>query len=100
MTASDGNELDPAAPGDFLDEANIPAEVKRGQLDHCTYACLVRLAHGRYGLLQQALTVDKFRVRVAQAGGIGADMLVRQSKAQVRRVHWPQHGIHGWHDTP
>src|SRR5262245_59256217 len=27
-------------------------------------------------------------------------MLVTQSKAQLRRLHGPQHGIHGWHDTP
>src|SRR5215510_6615740 len=100
MAACDGNELDPAAPGDFLEQADVPAEVKRGQLDHCTHACLVRLAHGRYRLLQQALAVDKFRVRVAQASGVGADMLVRQGKAQISRLHWPQHGIHGWHNTP
>src|SRR4029453_7759284 len=60
---------------------------------------LVRLAHGSHRLLQQAFTIDKFRVRVAQAGGIGAHVLVTQGKAQVRRIHGPQHGIHGWHDT-
>ena len=49
---------------------------------------------------QQAGTVDKFRVRVTQAGGVGAHMLMTQGKAQVRRLHWPQHGIYGWHDTP
>src|SRR5262249_42633663 len=27
-------------------------------------------------------------------------MLVRQGKAQVSGIHWPQHGIHSWHDTP
>jgi hypothetical protein len=29
MVAGGGNELDPAPPGDFLDQADIPAEVKR-----------------------------------------------------------------------
>src|SRR6516164_3166716 len=100
MVAGDGNELDPAPPGDFLDQANIPAEVERGHLDHRPHASLVGLAHGRHRLLQQALTVEEFRVRVAQASGIGAHMLVTQGKAQVSRLHWPQHGIYGWHGTP
>ena len=90
----------PLLPGDFLDQADIPAEVKRGHLDHRPHAGLVRLAHGRHRLLQQALAVEEFRVRVAQAGGVGAHMLVTQGKAQVSRLHGPQHGIHGWHDTP
>src|SRR5262245_38439704 len=99
MAAGDGNEPDAALPGDFLDQADIPAEVKRGHLDHSPHTGLVRLAHGRHRLFQQALTVDKFRVRVTQSGSVGADMLVRQGKAQCRRIHWPQHGIHGWHST-
>src|SRR5262245_21455645 len=99
MAAGDGNELDSTLPGDFLDQADIPAEVKCGHLDHCPHAGLVRFAHGCHRLLQQALTVDKFRIRVAQAGGVGAHMLVTQSKAQVSRIHGPQHGIHSWHDT-
>src|SRR5215471_10987485 len=27
-------------------------------------------------------------------------MLVTQGKTQVSRLHWPQHGIYGWHGTP
>src|SRR2546430_2242933 len=100
MVAGGSNELDPAPPGDFLDQADISAEVKRAHLDHRPHAFLVRLAHGRHRFLQQARAVEEFRVRVAQAGGVGAHMLVTQGKAQVLRLHWTQHGIHSWHDTP
>ena len=100
MAASDGNELDPTAPGDFLNHADIPAEVKCGHLDHCTHACLVRFVHGCHRLLQQSLAVEEFRVRVTQASSVGAHMLVTQGKAQISGLHWPQHGIHGCHDTP
>jgi hypothetical protein len=76
MVAGRGDELDPAPPGDVPDQTDIPAEIKRSHLDHRPHAFLVRLAHGRHRLLQQARGVEKFWVCVAQAGSVGAHMLV------------------------
>jgi hypothetical protein len=62
MVASGGDYLYAAHPGYLLYHSNVPSEVKGTHVYNGPDSLIVSFLQGRYRLLYDARTVDKFRV--------------------------------------
>jgi hypothetical protein len=100
VVADRGGRLHVAAQRHLSNQLHVPSQIEGARVDYGPDSIFPYGAHGGDGLFAEAVTVDDLRAGVAEAGGVGANVLVAQGEAQVVGIHGPHHAVHGCHCHP